>query len=151
MFWPSTARTPKLRNGMFIFWQPAGNLSYLGKQSESRENAFVSPLACLSCVYFSRYPPNGELARRLIFWRGWLWASKKKSCIKTTEWALTEWNQEKQNKTKKRTELDWFPVLSVLNEITQGLALVLWKIYIDCNSPISVDFQCAQLKPPDLN
>ena len=27
--------------------------------------AFESPLACLSCVYFSRYPPKGELARRL--------------------------------------------------------------------------------------
>ena len=28
--------------------------------------AVASPLACLSRVYFSRYPPNGELARRLI-------------------------------------------------------------------------------------
>ena len=27
--------------------------------------AVASPLACLSRVYFSRYPPNGELARRL--------------------------------------------------------------------------------------
>ena len=27
--------------------------------------AFASPLACLSGVYFSQYPPNGELARRL--------------------------------------------------------------------------------------
>ena len=26
---------------------------------------FASPLACLSRVYFSRYLPNGELARRL--------------------------------------------------------------------------------------
>ena len=28
--------------------------------------AFASPLACLSSVHFSRYPPNGELARRLF-------------------------------------------------------------------------------------
>ena len=28
--------------------------------------ALASPLACLSRVYFSRYPPNGELARRLV-------------------------------------------------------------------------------------
>ena len=28
--------------------------------------AVASPLACLSRVYFSRYPPNGELARRLM-------------------------------------------------------------------------------------
>ena len=27
--------------------------------------AVASPLACLSRVYFSRYPPNGELVRRL--------------------------------------------------------------------------------------
>ena len=29
--------------------------------------AVASPLACLSRVHFSRYPPNGELARRLLF------------------------------------------------------------------------------------
>ena len=29
--------------------------------------AFASPLAFLSRVYFSLYPPNGELARRLLF------------------------------------------------------------------------------------
>ena len=29
------------------------------------QGAFVSPLVCLSRVYFSRYPSNGELARRL--------------------------------------------------------------------------------------
>ena len=52
---------------------PAGKLSYSGEQSEPRERgsfslarpSFTSPLACLSGVYFSRYPPNGELARRL--------------------------------------------------------------------------------------
>ena len=27
--------------------------------------AFASPLACLSCIYFSQYPLTGELARRL--------------------------------------------------------------------------------------
>ena len=32
--------------------------------------AVASPLACLSRVYFSRYPPNGELVHRLLaqFW-----------------------------------------------------------------------------------
>ena len=30
-----------------------------------RPPAFTSPLACLSCIYFSRYPLIGELARRL--------------------------------------------------------------------------------------
>ena len=37
-------------------------------EPRSREGpppAVASPLACLSRVYFSRYPPNGELARRL--------------------------------------------------------------------------------------
>ena len=29
------------------------------------QGAFASPLVCLSRVYFSRYPPNGEVARRL--------------------------------------------------------------------------------------
>ena len=36
--------------------------------------ALASPLACHSCVYFSRYPPNGELVRRLVFtlwWNSW--------------------------------------------------------------------------------
>ena len=36
--------------------------------------ALASPLACHSCVYFSRYPPNGELARRRVFtlwWNSW--------------------------------------------------------------------------------
>ena len=55
----------------------SGNRYY---KRESRENArasgeaargrpppaVASPLACLSRVYFSRYPPNVELARRLI-------------------------------------------------------------------------------------
>ena len=47
-------------------------LSHLGERGEPRERAakppplaFRSSLACLSCVYFSRYSPNGELARRL--------------------------------------------------------------------------------------
>ena len=52
---------------------PASKLSYSGEQSEPRERgpfslarpAFTSPLACLSGVYFSQYPPSGELARRL--------------------------------------------------------------------------------------
>ena len=38
------------------------------REPRSREGplpAVASPLACLSRVYFSRYPPNGELARRL--------------------------------------------------------------------------------------
>ena len=30
-----------------------------------RGPAFASPLACLSRDYFSQYPPNGKLARRL--------------------------------------------------------------------------------------
>ena len=35
-------------------------------ERRSREGpAVASPLACLSRVYFSQYPPNGELARRL--------------------------------------------------------------------------------------
>ena len=36
--------------------------------------ALASPLACLSRVYFSRYPPNGELARRVVsnlWWNSW--------------------------------------------------------------------------------
>ena len=36
--------------------------------------ALASPLACLSRVYFSQYPPNGELARRLVsnlWWNSW--------------------------------------------------------------------------------
>ena len=48
------------------------NLSYLGERSKLRENERASeretmppPLACLSRVYFSRYPPNGQLSRRL--------------------------------------------------------------------------------------
>ena len=48
----------------------ASKLSYLGERSEPRENARASgeasPLACLSRVCFSRYPSNGELARRLV-------------------------------------------------------------------------------------
>ena len=44
---------------------PASKLSYLGENA--RAVAVASPLACLSRVYFSRYPPNGELARRLTF------------------------------------------------------------------------------------
>ena len=39
-------------------------MSYSGERSEPREDA--SLLARLSRVQFSRYPPNGELARRLI-------------------------------------------------------------------------------------
>lgn len=39
--------------------KPASKLCSLGKRSEP------SPLACFSRVYFSRYPPNGELTRRL--------------------------------------------------------------------------------------
>ena len=42
----------------------------LGERSEPRENVRASgetsPHACHSCMYFSRYPPNGELARRLL-------------------------------------------------------------------------------------
>ena len=61
-------------------------------------------------------------------------------------------NEIKKNKTKQRKEQSEIDFLCfVLNEITQGLALVLWKIYIYCNWPIRVDFQCAQLEPPDLN
>ena len=36
--------------------------------------ALESPLAYLSCVYFSRYPPNRELARRVVstlWWNSW--------------------------------------------------------------------------------
>ena len=34
----------------------------------AREHASErAPLACLSRIYFSLYPPNGELARRLLF------------------------------------------------------------------------------------
>ena len=36
--------------------------------------ALASPLACHSRVYFSRYPPNGELACRLVstlWWNSW--------------------------------------------------------------------------------
>ena len=41
-------------------------LLFLGERSEprenaERENAVASPLTCLSHMYFSRYPPNGEL------------------------------------------------------------------------------------------
>ena len=51
---------------------PLAKFSYLGERNEPRERAakppaVASPLACLSRVYFSRYPPNGELARRLVF------------------------------------------------------------------------------------
>ena len=60
--------------------EPASKPSYLGERSKPRERArsregprkglspapaFASPLACLSRVYFSRYPTNVELARRL--------------------------------------------------------------------------------------
>ena len=50
--------------------KPASNLSYLGERSKPRENGRASgetvpPLACLARVYFSRYPPNGQLTRRL--------------------------------------------------------------------------------------
>ena len=54
--------------------KPSSNLSYLGERSKPRENGRASerasgetvpPLACLSPVFFSRYPPNGQLARRL--------------------------------------------------------------------------------------
>ena len=38
-------------------------------ERRSREGP-ASPLACLSRVYFSRYPPNGELARRLVPYPG---------------------------------------------------------------------------------
>ena len=53
---------------------PRNKLSYVGERNEPRENerasgeaarGLASPLACLSRVYFSRYPPIGELARRL--------------------------------------------------------------------------------------
>ena len=55
-------------------------ISYLGKRSKPCKRAsgkamrgwgkapaptFASPLVCLSCVHFSWYPPNGELARWL--------------------------------------------------------------------------------------
>ena len=36
--------------------------------------ALESTLVCLSRVYFSRYPPNGELARRVVstlWWNSW--------------------------------------------------------------------------------
>ena len=61
------------RPGAAQVW-PANKLSYVGERNEPRENArasgeaatgLASPLACLSRVYFSRYPPIGELARRL--------------------------------------------------------------------------------------
>ena len=35
------------------------------KPRGAKRGAVASPLVCLSRVYFSRYPPNGELARRL--------------------------------------------------------------------------------------
>ena len=39
----------------------------MGERSELEGSpAFAAPLARFSRVYFSRYPPNGELARRLI-------------------------------------------------------------------------------------
>ena len=36
-----------------------------GLASTRESGAVASPLVCLSRVYFLRYPPNGELARRL--------------------------------------------------------------------------------------
>ena len=51
-----------------IFWVALNLLASSPIWDEPRENSlpvFASPLACLSRVYFSRYPPNGELARRL--------------------------------------------------------------------------------------
>ena len=51
-----------------IFWVALSLLASSPIWDEPRENSlpvFASPLACLSRVYFSRYPPNGELARRL--------------------------------------------------------------------------------------
>ena len=51
-----------------IFWVALSLLASSPIWGEPRENSlpdFASPLACLSRVYFSRYPPNGELARRL--------------------------------------------------------------------------------------
>ena len=46
-----------------------GRAKRAASERRSREGpapAVASPLACLSRVYFSRYPPNGELARRLV-------------------------------------------------------------------------------------
>ena len=51
-----------------IFWVALSLLASSPIWGEPRENSlpvFASPLACLSRVYFSRYPQNGELARRL--------------------------------------------------------------------------------------
>ena len=51
-----------------IFWVALSLLASSPIWGELRENSlpvFASPLACLSRVYFSRYPQNGELARRL--------------------------------------------------------------------------------------
>ena len=54
----------KQRPGAAQVW-PANKLSYVGERNEPRENArasgeaargLASPLACLSRVYFSRYP-----------------------------------------------------------------------------------------------
>ena len=75
-----------LRNRMFYFLIACGQALLFGKAHRvARERFGVSsrvPLVRLS-TWSSRYPPNGELAPRLIFWRGWLWASKKKSCTET--------------------------------------------------------------------
>ena len=61
------------------------SISIACEQSEPRKNArassetagghpaFASPLACLSRVYFSQYPPNGEPARGLVSVRLYLW------------------------------------------------------------------------------
>ena len=51
------------------FLWAASRLSYLGERSSEVLRKSFSPLpSCLlSCVYFSQYPPNGELARRPCF------------------------------------------------------------------------------------
>ena len=43
----------------------ASEASRARRRERAAKPRVASPLACLSRVYFSRYPPNGELARRL--------------------------------------------------------------------------------------
>ena len=57
-------------------WASEASRARTRERAAKQPPAVASLLACLSRVYFSRYPPNGELARRLIFslsfhfWRG---------------------------------------------------------------------------------
>ena len=46
-------------------WASEANRARTRERAGKPRGAVASPLACLSRVYFSRYPPNGELARRL--------------------------------------------------------------------------------------